>query len=99
MPSQSKTKISTVAWGGKAHASQELPAGDNKYNLHATTFSTNTTMTTLLSQADTRKYLAIYWAYAFLNVAMDEILSLFLLSKTASFGLTEVEIGNLLSAS
>jgi hypothetical protein len=42
--------------------------------------------------------LLIYWAYSFSNVAVDELLPLFLVSNTAGFGLSEKHVGTLLSA-
>lgn len=56
------------------------------------------TIRSLLSKSDSRNCLIIYWLYSFINVAGDEILPLFLVSKTAGFGVTELKVGQLLSA-
>jgi len=56
-----------------------------------------TSMVSLMSRPKTRKCLAIYWLYSFVGLTVDECFPLFCLSHTAGFGLSEKEIGKILS--
>lgn len=52
----------------------------------------------ILSRPGTRISLALYWAFSFVSLTVDEAAPLFLLSRVAGFGLSERSIGSLLSA-
>jgi len=55
------------------------------------------TMAAIWQRKSTRQLLWIYWAYSFLGLTIDEAFPLFCMSQTAGFGLSEKEIGKVLT--
>jgi MFS family permease len=56
------------------------------------------TMSSIWSKQDTRDHLILYWIFSFVAIAIDEAFPLFCISKEGGLGLSEKEIGKLLSA-
>jgi hypothetical protein len=56
------------------------------------------TMPSIWSNQDTRDHLIFYWIFSFIAIAIDEAFSLFCISQDGGLGLSEKEIGKLLSA-
>jgi MFS family permease len=52
----------------------------------------------LWSKTDTRNHLIVFWIFSFVAIAIDEAFPLYCISKTGGLGLSENEIGKLLSA-
>mmetsp|Transcript_26815 Transcript_26815/g.63025 ORF Transcript_26815/g.63025 Transcript_26815/m.63025 type:complete len:654 (-) Transcript_26815:903-2864(-) len=57
-----------------------------------------TNISYLWSKTDTRNHLIVFWIISFVFIAVDEAFPLFCISKEGGLGLSEVEIGKLLSA-
>jgi MFS family permease len=55
------------------------------------------TMASLWARKKTRTCLSIYWAYSFVGLTIDEAFPLFVISRIAGFGISEREIGKILS--
>lgn len=56
------------------------------------------TMASLWKKVDTRNHLMLYWVFSFVAIAIDEAFPLFCMSKIGGLGLSENEIGKLLSS-
>ena len=56
------------------------------------------TMSSIWSKKGTRDHLILYWIFSFVAIAIDEAFPLFCISKDGGLGLSEKEIGKLLSA-
>ena len=52
----------------------------------------------LWSKIDTRNHLIVFWIFSFVSIAIDEAFPLFCMSKEGGLGLSEADIGKLLSA-
>jgi MFS family permease len=55
------------------------------------------TMASLWARKKTRTCLSIYWAYSFVGLTVDEAFPLFAISLVAGFGISEGEIGKIMS--
>jgi MFS family permease len=86
----------------KTLESEIFPAiEENHETIEKTSFredSLSASMLSLLSRKDTQRCLAIFWVYSFVGLAVDELFPLFCTSKVAGFGLSEKDIGKILSA-
>jgi len=56
------------------------------------------TLSYLWSKTDTRNHLIVFWIFSFVAIAIDEAFPLFCISKKGGLGLSEKEIGKILSA-
>jgi len=75
------------------------------YKCFATTATTNiqeppavASLSYLWSKRDTRNHLIVFWIFSFVAIGIDEAFPLFCISKEGGLGLSESEIGKLLSA-
>jgi len=57
------------------------------------------TVSWIWSREKTKKHLIVYWIYSFLVVALDETFPLFCMSVASGLGITESQIGNILTGS
>lgn len=90
----------------KAHDSEQFTLdeepsmSDEEESTEFKTFAVvenKTTMLSLLSRPQMRTHMAIYWAFSFVGLSVDETFPLFCISKEAGFGLSELKIGRILS--
>ncbi len=58
-----------------------------------------TTLSTLWSKRSTRNHLLVYWIYSFVSIQVDEAFPLFCISQSGGLGLSEDNIGKILSGS
>jgi MFS family permease len=77
-------------------AVQTLESNEQVVSL-STNIPEKATILSLLSRKPTRTCLLIYWAYSFVGLTVDESFPLFCISKQAGFGLSEYQIGQILS--
>ena len=78
---------------------------DTMFNCPSTTSNTDmhgppevVSLSYLWSKTDTRNHLIVFWIFSFVAIAIDEAFPLYCISKTGGLGLSENEIGKLLSA-
>jgi MFS family permease len=76
---------------------QDRSMDEEKIAETPTTEDGGVTMTTIWARKKTRTCLSIYWAYSFVGIMVDEAFPLFALSLVAGFGISEGEIGKIMS--
>jgi MFS family permease len=73
-----------------------IPSTSSNNNIHGP--SEVVSLSYLWSKTDTRNHLIVFWIFSFVAIAIDEAFPLYCISKTGGLGLSEKEIGKLLSA-
>jgi MFS family permease len=85
----------------KAHESdvelQDRSIDEEKVVETPATEGEGVTMSSLWARKKTRTCLSIYWAYSFVGLTVDEAFPLFAISLVAGFGISEGEIGKIMS--
>jgi MFS family permease len=85
----------------KAHESdvelQDRNIDEEKIAETPATEGEGVTMASLWARKKTRTCLSIYWAYSFVGLTVDEAFPLFAISLVAGFGISEGEIGKIMS--
>lgn len=81
-----------------AHPPLSLNDAEEKRQTNMTVYN-DATMASLWARPNTRKHLVMYCLVSFVHVTVDEAFPLFCLSREAGLGLSEAQIGTILSGS